>query len=69
MLGLKSFHTAAETFSGIELAHRIRKRQFTLAYERRGRALSLKDLWDQALSGKRSYRNDSVRPQPAARAR
>jgi transposase-like protein len=51
MLGLKSFHTAAVTFSGIELAHRIRKRQFTLAYERKGRALSLKDLWDQALSG------------------
>ena len=53
MLGLKSFHTAAVTFSGIELAHRIRKRQFTLAYERRGRALSLKDLWDQALSAQR----------------
>jgi hypothetical protein len=52
MLGLKSFHTAAVTFSGIELAHRIRKRQFTLAYKRNGRALSLKDLWDQALSGK-----------------
>src|SRR5262249_29833500 len=51
MLGLKSFHTAAVTFSGIELAHRIRKRQFTLAYDRQGRALSLKDLWDQALSG------------------
>ena len=52
MLGLKSFHTAAVTFSGIELAHRIRKRPFTLAYQRNGRALSLKDLWDQALSGK-----------------
>ena len=52
MLGLKSFPTAAVTFSGIELAHRIRNRQFTLAYERAGRALSLKDLWDQALSGK-----------------
>src|SRR5262249_5094144 len=52
MLGLKSFHTAAITFSGIELAHRIRKRQFTLAYERQGRALSLKDIWDQALSSK-----------------
>ena len=51
MLGLKAFHTAAVTFSGIELAHRIRKRQFTLAYERNGRAVSLKDLWDQALSG------------------
>jgi transposase-like protein len=52
MLGLKSFHTAVVTFSGIELAHRIRKRQFALAYERSGRALSLKELWDQALSGK-----------------
>jgi len=52
MLGLKSFRTAAITFSGIELAHRIRKRQFALAYERNGRALSLKELWTQALSGK-----------------
>jgi hypothetical protein len=52
MLGLKSFDTAAVTFSGIELAHRIRKRQFTVAYQRNGRALSLKDLWDQALSAK-----------------
>ncbi len=34
MLGLKSFATAAVTLSGIELAHRIRKRQFTVAYER-----------------------------------
>ena len=42
MLGLKSFRTAALTFSGVELAHRIRKRQFTLAYEHQGRALSLK---------------------------
>ncbi|MGC2497445.1 MAG: IS6 family transposase [Acidobacteriaceae bacterium] len=52
MLGLKSFRTAAITFSGIELAHRIRKRQFAVAYERNARALSLKELWDQALSGK-----------------
>jgi transposase-like protein len=51
MLGLKSFRTAAITFSGIELAHRIRKRQFALAYERNGRALSLKELWAQVLSG------------------
>ena len=51
MLGLKSLHTAAVTFLGLELAHRIRKRQFTLAYKPDGRALSLKDLWDQALSG------------------
>jgi transposase-like protein len=51
MLRLKSFHTAAVTFLGLELAHRIRKRQFTLAYQRNDRALSLKELWDQALSG------------------
>jgi len=62
MLGLKSFHTAAVTFSGIELAHRIRKRQFTLALQRNGRALSLKDLWDQALSGK-SF-SDSLEDSP-----
>jgi transposase-like protein len=62
MLGLKSFHTAAITFSGIELAHRIRKRQFTLAYEREGRALSLKDLWDQALAA-RSF-SDSLENSP-----
>src|SRR5215831_4975927 len=63
MLGLKSFHTAAVTFSGIELAHRIRKRQFTLADERKGRALSLKDLWDQALSGK-SFSDNLENPPP-----
>jgi transposase-like protein len=51
MLGLKSFRTAAITFSGIELAHRIRKRQFAIAYECSGRTLSLKALWAQALSG------------------
>jgi len=50
MLALKSFRTAAITFSGIELAHRIHKRQFAVVYERDGRALSLKQLWDQALS-------------------
>lgn len=31
MLGLKSFRTASNTFSGIEFAHRVRKRQFALA--------------------------------------
>jgi transposase-like protein len=50
MLGFKSFGTAAITFSGIELAHRIRKRQFAVHYERNGRAVSLKVLWEQALS-------------------
>ena len=52
MLGLKSFATATVTFAGFELAHRIRKRQFTIPYERDGGALSLKELWDQAIAGK-----------------
>jgi transposase-like protein len=52
MLGLKSFATAAVTFAGVELAHRIRKRQFTIPYEVNGGALSLKELWDQAISEK-----------------
>ena len=52
MLGLKSFATAAVTLSGLELAHRIRKRQFTIPYECNGETLSLKELWDQAISGK-----------------
>ena len=52
MLGLKSFATAAVTLCGIELVHRIRKRQFTTPYERKGGALSLRELWDQAISGK-----------------
>ena len=50
MLGLKSFATAAVTLSGVELVHRIRKRQFTMPYECSGGALSLKELWDQAIS-------------------
>ena len=64
MLGLKSFPTAAVTFSGIELAHRIRKRQFNLAYEHQGRTRSLKDLWDQALSGKSLSDNLDHPPPP-----
>jgi hypothetical protein len=50
MLGLKSLRTAAVTLSGIELAHRIRKRQFTVPYEHKGRRRSLKELWEQALA-------------------
>ena len=52
MLGLKTFGTAAVTLSGIELAHRIRKRQFLVNPGRRHEStptLSLKQLWDQAL--------------------
>jgi transposase-like protein len=64
MLGLKSFPTAAVTFSGIELAHRIRKRQFAIAYDYDGRSLSLKELWAQALSGKSLSGNADNTPPP-----
>lgn len=46
MLALKSFRTAAITLAGIELAHRIRKRQFSIG---RG-CSSLKQLWTRALA-------------------
>ena len=51
MAGFKSFATAAVTIAGIELAHRIRKRQFMLsrAYRRLGK-WSLKKEWALALA-------------------
>ena len=49
MLGLKSFGSAAITLAGVELAHRIRKRQHLLPLKSQGRAYSLKELWDRAL--------------------
>jgi transposase-like protein len=50
MLGLKSFRTAAITLDGIELAHRIHKRQFLFARGRPRGGTSLKQLWDRALA-------------------
>jgi transposase-like protein len=50
MLGLKSFHSAAITLAGVELAHRIRKGQYSLPFKRHGWASSLKELWAAALS-------------------
>jgi DDE domain len=49
MLGFKSYRTAAVTLAGIELAHRIRKRQFKFGL---GRWIcwSLKKQWDRALA-------------------
>jgi transposase-like protein len=44
MLGFKSMQTAAITLSGIELAHRIRKGQFSIG-DGSPRELSLKQLW------------------------
>lgn len=64
MLGLKSFRTAAVTFAGVELSHRIHKRQFAVAYERDGRTLSLKELWEQALSSDVIPKSADVTPIP-----
>jgi transposase-like protein len=50
MLALKSFRTAAITLAGVELAHRIRKRQFSFGRGRPRRFSSLKDLWAHALA-------------------
>ena len=50
MLGFKSFRTAAITLAGVELAHRIRKQQFSVAGSGSGGIASLKHQWDQALS-------------------
>ena len=49
MLGLKSFKTAAITFAGIELANRIRKRQFSFGRGGQRSSWSLKQLWARAL--------------------
>lgn len=49
MLGLKSFTTASVTLAGIELAHRIRKRQFAVTSPAT-RPASLKQQWEYALA-------------------
>jgi transposase-like protein len=49
MLGLKSFRSAAITFAGVELAHRIRKRQYSLPIKSCEKVPSLKEQWDRAL--------------------
>jgi len=50
MGGFKSFGTAAITLAGIELAHRIPKRQFSLGRGRYWNFGSLKQLWARALA-------------------
>jgi len=50
MAGFESFANASITIAGIELAHRIRKRQFRLSRCRRGCGWSLKDAWTIALA-------------------
>jgi len=49
MLGFKSFGNSAITLAGIELAHRIHKRQFSFGPGLQWRTQSLKQLWDRAL--------------------
>jgi transposase-like protein len=51
MAGFKSFVNAAVTIAGVELAHRIRKRQAMLSrtYRRLG-SWSLKNEWAMALA-------------------
>ena len=49
MLGLKTFLSAAVTLSGVELAHRIRKRQFQLPNASHSPRPSLRELWEIAL--------------------
>jgi transposase-like protein len=50
MLGLKSFRTAAITLTGVELAHRIRKGQYSFGRGGPRQFASLKDLWARALA-------------------
>jgi hypothetical protein len=45
MAGFKSFANASSAIAGIELAHRIRKRQFILGRNRRRRGWSQKHEW------------------------
>jgi hypothetical protein len=65
MLALKSFRTAAVTLAGIELAHRIRKGQFSLRSGAATGLSSFKHLWARALKrhGARAQaRSDEAQP-------
>jgi transposase-like protein len=55
--GFKSFGSAAITLAGIELAHRIRKRQFSFERGRYQNFVSLKKIWDRALAPARRARS------------
>jgi transposase-like protein len=50
MAGFKSFASAAITIAGIELAHRIRKGQFSFGRGRRRCGWSRKEEWALALA-------------------
>jgi hypothetical protein len=50
MAGVESFANEVITIAGIEVAHRIRKRQFSFGRGRRRRGWSRKDDWAMALT-------------------
>jgi transposase-like protein len=50
MKGFKSVANAGITIAGIELAHRIHKRQFSFGLGRQRRNWSLKQRWQRALA-------------------
>jgi hypothetical protein len=64
MLGFKSVETAAVTLSGIELAHRIHKNQFSFGRGRRRQPASLKEVWDAALAQPLAYASPPQRLPP-----
>jgi transposase-like protein len=51
MHGLRSFRASKITLAGVEIAHRIRKRQFTLGHARGRRRHTMQSAWNRALFG------------------
>ena len=68
MLAMKSFRTAAITLAGVELAHRIRKSQFTFGARGPHQFSSLKHAWARALMCNDDVRN-SARDRPQGHVR
>jgi len=64
MLSLKTFRTAAITLAGVELAHRIRKGQFSLRPGAAPELSSFKHLWARALNRRDARRLPRTLPQP-----
>jgi transposase-like protein len=50
MLGFKTFKSAPVTLAGVELAHRIRKKQFSIGFGGETDGASLRQLWAHALA-------------------
>jgi transposase-like protein len=67
MLALKSFRTAAITLAGVELAHRIRKGQFSFGSDTPTESLSLRELWKRGLQQLGDVANPKRRRRNATR--